>query len=813
MKLTRNWLQHYVDIDGISNEQLAEHLTMLGLEVDAVLPLHHDLEALKTGHIVAAEPHPDADKLQVCTVQIGEERHQIICGAPNARAGLNVVVALPGITLPGNLKIKKAKIRGVESAGMICSERELGLSDDHTGIIELPDDVRHGQSFIKVMGLADTMLEVDLTPNRPDCASVIGIAREVAGVTGRELKIPLQDCVIDARSDAFAVEVEAPELCPRYAARLIEGVEIGPSPWWLRRQLLAIGLRPINNVVDVTNYVMMEYGQPLHAFDFANLVGGRIIVRTPRPGETTFTTLDHVERQIDQETLLICDGNKPVALAGIMGGLNSEVTETTTSILLESACFNAVSTRRTARRVNLATDASYRFERGVDPGGTIDALDRAAQLLVEVAGGTLAPGGVDCCKSRPPVPELALSTRRTAELIGVDLDRERIAELLHSIGFSCLAKDHDTLLVKSPTFRVDIEREADLVEEVARLHGYNNIPTTMPRAALSYPEQEEKRNRRNTAARLLLSIGFSEAINYSFANSQHVDMLKLAADDYRRRFVRLLNPLSEEQSVMRTMLLPGLLENVKRNIRFQKTAIKLFEIGKVFQPLETNSQPLETSALAGVLCGNRYGEASPLYAAAEPVDIFDAKGAVEFLLTEMHLGKNSDVPIKIVQPAEEGVENFCDSDYSLLVFAGETMLGVIGKVLPDVLRSFGIKHDVYFFELNFDAICALTVGTCNFRSLPVYPAVRRDIALVVSATVAAGEILAKVGESREKLIEHVEIFDVFQGGKIKKGYKSVAISITYRSATKTLTEKNVEKAHTKIMESLTSTFGGSLRDA
>ncbi|SHO53152.1 phenylalanine--tRNA ligase subunit beta [Desulfopila aestuarii] len=813
MKLTRNWLQNYVDIEGISTSELADHLTMLGLEVDSVENLYQDLSDLKTGHIVTAKPHPDADKLQVCEVQIGEELHQIVCGAPNARAGLNVVVALPGITLPGNFKIKKSKVRGIESAGMICSERELGLSEDHTGIMELPDDVQHGQSFIEVMGLADTMIEVDLTPNRPDCASVIGIAREIAGITGRELMVPVKDREVANTSKKFQIDIESPELCPRYAARLIEGVKIGPSPWWLRRQLKAIGLRPINNVVDVTNYVMMEYGQPLHAFDFDTLAGGKIVVRVPRAGEDTFITLDAVDRKIDNETLLICDGEKPVALAGVMGGMNSEVTPQTVNVLLESACFNSVSIRRTARKVNLATDASYRFERGVDPGGTINAMDRAVQLLVEIAGGTAEDAGADCFGGRRPMNSLELKISRTAQLIGIELGYDRIAELLQSIGFICKPKDEDTMWVLCPTFRVDIDREADLVEEVARLYGYNNIPTTLPGADLSYPEQDTRRFKRADATRMLLAIGFSEAINYSFASAKHVDMLRLDADDTRRQFVHLLNPLSEDQAVMRTMLLPGLLENVKRNISFQKTAVKLFEVGKVFRPLEENSQPLETSHLAGVLCGSRHGEASPLYFKAEGVDILDAKGAVEYLLEEMRLTENSTAPIKFVHPVEEGVEKFCDSDYSLLVFAGDTLLGMIGKVLPDVLRSFGIKHDVYYFELNFDNICELQAAPRSFSSLPVYPSVKRDIALVVPVTVSAGELLAKVHESREKLIESAEIFDVFQGGKIEKGYKSVAVSITYRSATKTLTEKNVEKAHTKVVKLLTDTFGGSLRDA
>lgn len=813
MKFTRDWLQKYVDTDGLSNAQLAEHLTMLGLEVDAVEELYEDLAALKTGHILSAEKHPDADKLQVCKVQIGEETHQIVCGAPNARTGLNVVVALPGTTLPGNFKIKKSKVRGVESLGMICSERELGLSDDHQGIMELPDGTAHGQSFIETVGLADTMIEVDLTPNRPDCASVIGTAREVAGVVRKPLQIPVLNAEITNTSNKFAVEVESPELCPRYAARMITGVKIGPSPWWLRKRLMAVGMRPINSVVDITNFVMLEYGQPLHAFDFDTLAGSKIVVRNPRTDETTFTTLDNVERKIDKDTLLICDAEKPVALAGVMGGMNSEVTASTVNVLLESACFNAVSIRRTARNVNLSTDASYRFERGVDPGGTINALNRAVDLMCEIAGGQAEDAGADRFEGRKPLNSQTLKITRTANLLGIELDYDKIADLLESIGFRCKPKDDDTIWVLCPTFRVDIEREADLVEEVARLYGYNNIPTTLPSANLSYPEQDTRRFKRADATQMMLSIGFSEAINYSFTAEKHAEMMKLAAEDVRRQFVKLLNPLTEDQAVMRTMLLPGLLENVKRNISFQKTAVKLFEIGKVFQPLEKNAQPKETSNIAGVMTGNKYGESSQLHFKADKVDIFDAKGAVEYILEELRLTDNSQINVEFVHPAQEGVEKFCDSDYALLVFAGGTLLGTIGKILPDVLRSFGIKHDVYYFELNFDAICELQATPRDFSSLPVYPSVKRDIALVVPVTVSAGELLAKVHETREKLIESAEIFDVFQGGKIEKGYKSVAVSITYRSATKTLTEKNVEKAHVKVVKLLTDTFGGSFRDA
>ena len=814
MKFTLDWLNHYVDTQGLSAEQLANHLTMLGLEVDAILPLYQDLGTLKTARIISAVPHPEADRLTLCQVAVGTETLQIVCGAPNARAGLATVVALPGTTLPGDFKIKKSKVRGIESCGMLCSERELGLSDSHTGIMELPDNTEHGQSFIKAMGLDDTLIEVDLTPNRPDCASVIGIAREIAGKLQRPLHLPVSNAQITRTSRAFSVDVESSELCPRYAARLITGIKIGPSPLWLRNRLNAVGLRSINNVVDITNFVMMEYGQPLHAFDFDNLEGGRIMVRSPRSHETTFTTLDGTERQLTPDTLLICDGERPVALAGIMGGMNSEVTADTTAVLLESACFNPVSIRKTARRLKLTTDASYRFERGVDPEGACNAMNRAVELLCELAGGIAEEDGVDVYWGRLPLKSLTLRISRTSALLGLDLDAAQIKGLLESIGIRCKHKDDDTLWVNPPSFRVDIEREADLIEEVARLFGYNNIPTSLPQVNLSYPEQDSSRLKRAEISRLLTGIGFSEAINYSFTSEKQHDLLQLSKDDRRRKVVRLLNPLSEDQAVMRTLLIPGLLENVDRNIRFQKTAVKLFEIGKVFHPTGENQQPEELVRLAGVLSGNRHGCSPSLYFPEENVDIFDAKGAVAYILRQMRLDMAQETgKIEFHVPTTHETEPFVVPGQTLLLKQGSAILGNLGKIRPEVLRGFGIKHDVYYFDLDFDYLCGMKAIAKTFTSLPVYPAVKRDMALVVPVSVAAGDMMQAVRLSKDALIEDVALFDVFQGKNIQTGYKSVALSITYRSTAKTLTEKNVEKSNTKIVSLLAETFGASLRDA
>lgn len=814
MKFTLNWLQKYVDTAGLTPAEIAEELTMLGLEVDSVTPLYEELAALKTGLVVSCDKHPDADKLSLCQVQIGNETHQIVCGAPNVRKDLAVVVALPGTVLPGNFKIKKSKVRGVESAGMICSERELGLSDNHDGIMELPTGTPHGAKFIEVMDLADTFIEVDLTPNRPDCASVIGIAREIAGKVKKPLQVPVLDREISNRSPEFKVEVGSTELCPRYAAKLIKNITVGPSPWWLRKTLLSVGLRPINNIVDITNFVMLEYGQPLHAFDFSKIAGKTIFVRNPHSYEMEFVTLDGSSRTLSEEMLVICDAEKPIAVAGVMGGLNSEIDDSTTDILLESACFNAVSIRKTARKLNLSSDASYRFERGVDPGGTINALDRAVELIVEISGGTLPDSGADVYHGRMPVNTQTLSISRTSKLIGVSFSGEQLTEMLKSIGMRIAIKDEDTLWVGPPTFRIDIEREADLVEEIARLYGYNNIPTATPKVHLSYPEQDSNRMKRYPLAQKLALSGFNEAINYSFGAPKHADMLMLGELDYRRKVVSLLNPLSDEQSVMRSCLLPGLLENVKRNINFQKTAVKLFEIGKVFTPKGHDIQPIERQFISGVLSGNRFGESSPLYFQAAPTDIFDAKGTVEFIFDEMglsHLDGNDQIKYSV--PPEGAREPFSCEHYSLALHLDNELIGTIGKFETQVLRNFGIKHEVFYFDLNFDVLCSIAPAANVFLSLPVYPAVKRDIALVVANSVSAGQLLNEIRESREKLIEHAEIFDVFEGGKIPDGYKSVAVSIVYRSQTNTLTEKNVEKSHSKIVRLLTDKFGGSFRDA
>ncbi len=813
MKFTLDWLKEYVDTGDLSPEVLAEHLTMLGLEVDSVNPLFPELEPFKTAKVVSVEQHPNADKLQLCEVLVGEESFSIVCGAPNVRKDLVTAIALVGSVMPDGTKIKASKVRGVKSHGMLCSERELGLSESHEGIMELSPDTPHGITLREALGIDDLIVEVDLTPNRPDCASVIGIAREVAGITRTPLKLPVESAILEHSNTNFSVDIENSEDSPRYAARLIRDIKIEQSPWWLRKRLLSIGMRPINNVVDITNLVMMEYGQPLHAFDYDKIAGKQILVRHPRNSETTFTTLDGEERKIDPDMLMICDAKGPIAIAGVMGGMNSEVSDDTTSILLESACFNAISVRKTARKLKLSTEASYRFERGVDPGGCVTAMERAVSLFCEICGGTAAEGGVDYYGGVRPLNSLKLRISRTSALLGIQLDYDKITDVLQSIGIRCKPKDDDTIWVNPPTFRIDIEREVDLIEEVARLIGYNEIPTSLPTVKLSYPEQDPKRKLRAQVSNLLCGMGFSEAINYSFVTDKHLDMMQLAENDPRRPVVRLLNPLSEEQSVMRTMLLPGLLENLKRNINFQKNAVKLFEIGKVFTPQGENEQPIERERLCCILYGQRAGEASTLYNNEEKVDIFDAKGASELLFETLRLtGCGADDVLSFRSPDENESESYADPSQCLLIDSEKGVLGQLSRLSPEVAGQFGIKQDTFYIDLDFELLCELKAAAKNFSSLPVFPGVKRDIALLVPGSVKAGDLLDTVRTSKEKFIEQCEVFDVYQGKPLEEGMKSVAISVTYRSPTKTLTEKNVNKSHTKIINTLTSRFNGSLRE-
>jgi phenylalanyl-tRNA synthetase beta chain len=814
MKFTLSWLGKYISLDGLTPDQLAERLTMLGLEVDAVEELYVGLDAIQTARVVSVAQHPNADRLSLCEVEIGEETVPIVCGASNVRPGLITAIARPGVKLPGGMKIKKAKVRGEVSLGMLCSWRELGIGGEHAGIIELDSTLASGQSLAEVLELSDTMIEIDLTPNRPDCTAVLGIAREVAGFTEQKVNSPISSLPELGNSDSiseFTVKISEPELCPRYAARRLTNVTIKPSPWWLQRQLLAVGMRPINNIVDITNFVMLEYGQPLHAFDFQELAGKTIEVRCPKENETAFTTLDNTERKIEPEMLMICDADKPVAVAGVMGGLHSEVTDATTEILLESACFDPVSVRRTARNLNLSTEASYRFERGVNPDGVAEAMERAVQLICELADAQVGDG-VDLYPGKKALLQLDLRVERVNTLLGIELNGQQIATYLRGIDFTVGAEESPVLAVTVPAFRVDIEREVDLVEELARLVGYNEIPIARPAIAMDYPQKDALRQLRQETASVFTGAGFYEAINYSFVSEKHGDMLGLEADDSRRDCVRLLNPLTEDQAVMRTMLLPGILENIRRNINFQQADIRLFEIGKVFTNQGESKQPEERYQLCAVVSGARYPASSPLYFSEEQADIYDMKGAVRCLIESLRLqGKSGDIQFQAVE-SKDNKAPYADPGFSLAIMDGDEQFGLLGKLSKKAAQAFSIKQAVFFVELELGAVLELPKKEKAFTPLSRYPSVKRDIALLVPESVGAGELLQEIRAHKKQQVVYADIFDVYSGKPIDEGMKSVALTVTYRSDEKTLDDATVDGFHKKIVNALMSRFGGRYRE-
>jgi phenylalanyl-tRNA synthetase beta chain len=627
MIVTCNWLKEFVDFD-FSPEDLAHRLTMTGLEVDAMEKLGEGLDSVIVARLVSVDRHPDAERLTLCHVDTGSETVQVVCGATNHRAGDLVALAQVGSVLPGDFRIKKSKIRGVESMGMLCSEKELGLAEESAGIMILPAGLTLGQPVFAALGLKDVRFELGLTPNRPDCLSVVGVAREVSAMAGNPLRLPARKVTEagPAIASQTSITVTEPGLCPRYAARLIRGVTIGPSPDWLVSRLEAVGMRSINNVVDVTNYVLMELGHPLHAFDLRLLRGGCIVVKRAGKG-VTFTTLDGQSRPLDDRDLVICDAEGPVALAGIMGGENSEIRPDTVDILLESAYFNPTSIRRSSKRLGLHTESSHRFERGADVNMVPVALDRAASLILEVAGGTAAKGRIDVYPQPLAERRLAISARKTAEILGLELDILEIRRLLQSIGLAAeLAENQEgTLYVSIPAFRPDLEREIDLIEEVARLNGYDRIPVTMPAGRIVCHRPANRQQHVRQLRDAMVAAGFSEVINYSFTTPSAWDKIALAADDSRRETVQILNPLTEEQSVMRTTLVPSLLETVSRNLAYRSRDLRLFELRPVFLPQPGEELPQERLRLTAVLCGRR--EPEGWAQGNETVDFFDLKGS------------------------------------------------------------------------------------------------------------------------------------------------------------------------------------------
>ena len=801
MIITYNWLKEFVDVD-LPPGKVADLLTMLGLEVERMESHGEGMDDVVVAEIEEVMPHPNADKLLLCLVNNGTELLRVVCGAKNFNAGDKVALAQIGASLPGDFKIKRSKIRGEESFGMLCSEKELGLANESSGIMVLPNDLKLGMPLFDALGIKETIFEIGLTPNRADCLSVIGIAREIAAKIGKKVKLPGHQLIEKGNSinDVVSVEVKDFQLCPRYTARYISGCKVAPSPQWLVDRLKSVGLRSINNVVDVTNYVLMEFGHPLHAFDFSQLSGGKIIVRRAGEGES-FSTLDGQIRGLKSTDLTICDASKAVALAGIMGGENSEISEATSSILLESAYFNASSIRLTSKRLGLHTESSHRFERGADIRIVTKALDRAACLIAELTGGSIAKGILDVHDNIPENKKILARFDYINNLLGTQLSDNEIIHIYQSLEFKVTAVGTGIYEVEAPSFRVDIEREIDLVEEVARFYGYDNIPTSMPKARVFSDLPTKHQNLEQMTKNLLIAHGFNEVINFSFIDPDSFDKIILGINDFRRDSVKVLNPLVSEQSVMRTILLPGLLETAVRNLNFRNLNLRIFEMRRVYLPKPGMELPDEPLHVAGLLSGQRSVEGWNQDKSC--IDFYDAKGVVENLLLQLHVhGAIFTVT---------SLETFYYPGKACSIVCNGDVLGSLGELHPTIQENYCLDKPCYYFELNFEKLVHLSRDGLHVHAPPRFPDTFRDSALLVADEIPFADILNCVKNLKEEEVEGIDVFDIYKGDHVPTGLKSVAIRVRYRSLERTLTDEEVSCIHTRIIDSLVNKINATIR--
>ncbi|MHC1698130.1 MAG: phenylalanine--tRNA ligase subunit beta [Geobacteraceae bacterium] len=801
MIVTYNWLKEFVDFD-LSPDALADLLTMIGLEVEGVQKVGTDLDDVVVASVREKAQHPNADKLSLCQVDNGKEVLSIVCGAQNFQAGDTVALAQIGAVLPGDFRIKRSKIRGSESFGMLCSEKELGLADESDGIMILPPGLPLGTPVFEALGLKDVIFEIGLTPNRADCLSVVGIAREIAAMLGVKVKYPSYDVVENGPAiDSVArISIHDTDLCPRYMARFVTGCTVGPSPSWMVNRLNAVGIRSINNVVDITNYVLLEYGHPLHAFDYRLLAGGAVIVERAADGEK-FVTLDEQERALISQDLTIRDAEKAIALAGIMGGGNSEISDSTTDILLESAYFAPSAIRRTARRLGMHTEASHRFERGADISILPTALDRAATLMAELAGGKLAVGTIDVY----PAPILArmipVRLERIERILGIEIPLDDVKRIFHNLEFTVACPEPGILHVTVPTYRVDIEREIDLIEEVARLNGYENIPATMPkvRAFSDRPSSHQALERK--LRELLIAHGLSEVITYSFVSSSVFNKILLDETDPRRNPVKILNPLSEDQSVMRTALLPGLLDVTARNLSFRLMNVQVFEMRRIYLPTAGSELPVEPVYAAGVLTGLRDPESWSR--SAESVDFFDVKGMLENIFETLGISN--------IRFEARELEAFYHPGKACSVFAGQDNIGSFGEIHPTVQENYGIEKPLYYFELNFEKLLSFCTEVTSVTPPPRFPETFRDIAMLVHDEIETGVVLDCIRGNKIEELENVELFDLYTGAGIPAGHKSIAVRVRYRSSERTLTDEEVNRFQEQVVQNILKKINVTIR--
>ncbi len=818
MKVSLSWLKDYVSIDLNTDDPidglidspidgLADALTMAGLEVEAVSDRYSYLDSVVVSRIVEIAPHPNADKLKLCNVDTGERIIDVVCGAQNVKKGMLVPCALPGTSFPNGKILEKCLIRGKASEGMLCSTIELGLGITGDGIMELEQNLVVGDKLHHALNLSDAVFEIDLTPNRPDCLSIIGTAREIAvfqktKLTYPEINLPKPSESAGNISELTSAAIMNPDLCPRYSASLVFDVAVAPSPFWLQDRLISTGLKPINNIVDITNFVMMETGQPLHAFDFDRLAEKRIVVRTAEKDET-FTTLDGKERPLASGMLIICDGKKPVALAGIMGGLHSEIDKSTTRVLIESAYFDPVCIRKTSKKTGLSTDSSHRFERGTDPDGVITALNRATQLIVEICGGKMINGIIDEYSEPLPDKVIVFSVDASNRRLGTNLTQNDIKQYLKSVEFAVEKIDDDKLRVIPPSFRVDISRFEDLTEEIARLFGYNNIKTTFPVIPAKAIRLSKKIDSRKRIKRLMTSLGFTETINYSFINKLSCDRLELQPDDSKRRMLNILNPIAEDQSVMRTSLIPGLLETMNHNMSMQNKNLKLFEVGNVFfNTGQEDNRPDEVEMLSGIHTGARSN--AHWLSRETACDFYDLKGVVEELLRKLGIvnATFTGMPPEACRYTKPG--------FTARIIVKNKSIGLLGEVHHLVLQNYDLKQKAYIFELNVNELIEFIPDTRIAQPIPKFPATSRDITIIVNKDIEALNIMKSVEVLDEELVEDLCLLDVYEGSPVPAGKKSISFRITYRSATQTLEDETINSIHKKIADRFLKEFDATL---
>jgi phenylalanyl-tRNA synthetase beta chain len=825
VKVPFSWLTEYCD-PGFAPEEVAELLSMRAVEVERVRRFGvPSTEGFVVGSVVSAEQHPNADRLRVCEVETGDGVRTIVCGAPNVAAGQTVAVALPGAVMPGGETLGKAKLRGIESDGMILSERELELGDDHSGIMVLDDGTAPGTPLAEVLPISEAVLELDLNPNRVDCMGVYGVAREVHAITGAELaRAPWLDDAEPSPEGSVeqlaSVRVEVPDLCPRFTARAFVDVAIGPSPAWLRARLIAAGMRPISNVVDITNYVMLMTAQPLHAFDLDKVPDGEIIVRAAREGET-MTTLDGVERRFDSETVLVCDRNGPTGIAGIMGGQVSEVSESTTRVLLEVATWNGVNILRTSSMLGLRSDASARFEKQLHPELALNAQRIASRLLVELAGSRLVPGTIDEAADIPAPHEITLRDQRTASVLGEEVDSEEASRHLTRLGFSVEQAVEGDADVTVPVQRhYDVTREVDVIEEVGRLHGFDLLPRTLPAAGERAGGLTREQSLRRRAEDLLCDLGFDEIISWHFVAPDLADGLRLDQADPRREAVATGNPISAEHVLMRTTLLGGLLDAARHNLARGAGRVALFESGRAFLrlPAPSDGGPAagefpgrlpapdsEPHRLAAIVVGGlrpRSWIDPGSDGSAEAVEFFALKGVLETIASAL------DAEIHLAPTAEP----FLHPGRAAAIEIDGSASGWIGELHPLITREWDLDPDAVAFELDVaPLVAAASAGAETYEDLQTHPAVLQDLAVTLPEDVPADRLRAAVRRGGGELLVGAEVFDLYHGEQLEPGTKSVALRLEFRAADRTLTDEEVAERREAIKSALAE-IGGSLRE-